>query len=45
VHFTQNKTVIKAFWLVDGQPWLAGPITQEGGYQVSPFVALDVPAG
>lgn len=45
VYFKQNKTVIKAFWLVDGQPWLAGPITQEGGYQVSPFVALDVPQG
>lgn len=45
VHFTRNKTVIKAFFSVDGQPWLAGPITQEGGYQVSPFVALDAPAG
>ena len=43
VHFTTNKTVIKAFWNVDGQPWLTAPITQEGGYVVSPFVALDVP--
>lgn len=45
VYFRENKTVIKAFFSVDGQPWLAGPITQEGGYQVSPFVALDVVAG
>jgi HK97 family phage major capsid protein len=45
VHFLENKTVIKAFFSVDGQPWLSGKITQEGGYQVSPFVALDVPQG
>ncbi|OAS21144.1 phage major capsid protein [Paenibacillus oryzisoli] len=45
VYFRENKTVLKAFFLVDGQPWLTGPITQEGGYQVSPFVALDVVAG
>lgn len=45
VYFRENKTVIKAFLSVDGQPWLSGPITQEGGYEVSPFVALDVVAG
>lgn len=44
VYFRENKTVIKAFWNVDGQPWLSGKITQEGGYEVSPFVTLDVPA-
>jgi HK97 family phage major capsid protein len=44
VHFTSNKTVIKMFWNVDGQPWLTAPIEQEGGYEVSPFVALDVPS-
>jgi HK97 family phage major capsid protein len=44
VHFTSNKTVIKAFWNVDGQPWLIDPIEQEGGYEVSPFIALDVPS-
>lgn len=45
VKFTENKTLIKIFWNVDGQPWLTEPFTQEGGYQVSPFVVLDVPAG
>lgn len=44
VYFTTNKTVIKIFWNVDGQPWLTEPFTNEGGYDVSPFVALDVPA-
>ena len=43
--FTQNKTIIKAFWNVDGQPWLNGPIKGEDGEQYSPFVALDVPSG
>jgi HK97 family phage major capsid protein len=43
VHFTKNKTVIKIFWNVDGSPWLTAPMTLEGGYQASPFVALDVP--
>jgi HK97 family phage major capsid protein len=41
--FSDNKTVIKAFLTVGGKPWLNGPITLENGYQVSPFVALDVP--
>ena len=40
VHFLSNKTVIKMFWNVDGQPWLTAPIKQEGGYEVSPFVKL-----
>jgi HK97 family phage major capsid protein len=42
VHFTQNKTVIKAFWNVDGQPWLDEPIPLEGSTAntVSPFVVL-----
>lgn len=44
VHFKSNKTVIKAFWNVDGQPWLNKPITQENGDQQSPFVLLDVPS-
>lgn len=44
VKFTSNKTVIKIFWNVDGAPWLTAPIKEENGYQVSPFVGLDVPA-
>lgn len=44
VHFKENKTVIKLFWNVDGQPWLTEPFTGEGGFDVSPFVVLDVPA-
>ncbi|WAP67221.1 phage major capsid protein [Jiella pelagia] len=44
VKFTSNKTVIKIFWNVDGQPWLKAPIKEENGYEVSPFVGLDVPA-
>ncbi|RVD15375.1 MAG: phage major capsid protein [Mesorhizobium sp.] len=44
VKFTQNKTVIKIFWNVDGAPWLTAPIKEENGYDVSPFVGLDVPA-
>jgi len=45
VHFTSNKTVIKAFWNVDAKPWLTTPLEQENGYLVSPFVALDLPSG
>jgi HK97 family phage major capsid protein len=45
VYFLNNKTVIKMFWNVDGAPWLQAPFAEENGYQVSPFVALDVPAG
>lgn len=44
VKFTSNKTVIKIFWNVDGAPWLNAPIKEENGYEVSPFVGLDVPA-
>lgn len=44
VHFKENKTVVKIFWNVDGQPWLTGPFKEENGYEVSPFVLLDVPA-
>jgi HK97 family phage major capsid protein len=44
VKFTQNKTVIKIFWNVDGAPWMNAPIKEENGYTVSPFVGLDVPA-
>lgn len=45
VKFTSNQTVIKFFWNVDGAPWLNAPITEENGWEVSPFVGLDVPAG
>lgn len=44
VLFRQNKTVIKIFWNVDGAPWLTAPIKEENGWEVSPFVGLDVPA-
>jgi len=44
VKFTSNKTVIKIFWNVDGAPWMKAPIKEENGYEVSPFVGLDVPA-
>lgn len=40
VHFVNNKTVIKAFWNVDGQPWLLEPIREEDGNDYSPFVVL-----
>lgn len=45
VHFTENKTVIKIFWNVDGQPWVNVPLTlEDGATRVSPYVVLDVPA-
>jgi HK97 family phage major capsid protein len=44
VLFKQNKTVIKIFWNVDGAPWMNAPFKEENGYEVSPFVGLDVPA-
>ena len=44
VEFLNNKTVIKLFWNVDGAPWMKAPFKEENGYEVSPFVALDVPA-
>ena len=42
VYFTNNKTVIKIFTNVDGQPWLTAPIPLEGSAAntVSPFVVL-----
>ncbi len=39
--FIQNKTRVKVFTNVDAKPWLTEPFTQESGYTVSPFVALD----
>ena len=39
--FTRNQTIIKAWWNVDGQPWLTTPLLLEDGVtQVSPFVVL-----
>lgn len=39
--FTWNQTIIKAWWNVDGQPWMTTPLLLEDGVsQVSPFVAL-----
>lgn len=44
VLFRQNKTVIKAFWNVDGKPWVVSPLTlEDGSTKVSPYVVLDVP--
>ena len=41
VRFLQNQTVIKAFFNVDGQPWLTAPLTlEDGATQRSPFVQL-----
>ena len=41
VQFLNNKTVIKAFWNVDGQPWLSSALLLEDGVStVSPFVVL-----
>jgi len=41
VYFTKNKTVVKAFYNVDGQPWLNNPlILRDGVTEVSPFVVL-----
>jgi len=42
--FKSNKTLIKVFRSVDGQPWLKDPLEQEDGNSYSPFVTLDVPA-
>ncbi len=39
--YLQNQTVIKAFFNVDGQPWLTAPLTLEDGVTLrSPFVQL-----
>lgn len=41
VYFTSNKTVIKAYWFVDGQPWVNVPLTlEDGSTTVSPYVVL-----
>lgn len=40
VHFTSNKTVVKAFTNVDGDCWLTEPFTGEDGREYSPFVVL-----
>lgn len=41
VRFTSNQTIIKAFWNVDGQPWITAPLVLEDGVtQRSPFVQL-----
>ena len=42
--FLKNKSRIKIFTNVDGQPWLTAPYKLRNGFKVSPFVALDVPA-
>lgn len=44
VQFLNNRTVIKAFKLVDGRPWPESPLLEENGEQASPFVVLDVPS-
>lgn len=39
--FLRNETIIKAFWNVDGEPWMTTPLLLEDGVTtVSPFVAL-----
>jgi len=41
LYFKENKTIIKAFHNVDGEPWLTAPLTLEDSVtQVSPFVCL-----
>lgn len=44
VNFANNKTIIKVFGNVDGQPDLKQPFQLEGGVQVSPFVILNTAA-
>jgi HK97 family phage major capsid protein len=41
VYFTTNETVMKAFWNVDGQPWVKNPIMTENGELQTPFVILN----
>jgi HK97 family phage major capsid protein len=41
VYFTTNKTVVKCFTMVDGQPWVKSPLTlEDGSTTVSPYVIL-----
>ena len=43
VYFVSNKTVLKMFGNVDGQPWVNGTITAEdAATEISPFVGLSV---
>ena len=43
VYFASNKTMLKMFSNVDGQPWLNGTITAEDvATEISPFVGLSV---
>ena len=43
VYFVSNKTILKMFSNVDGQPWLNGTITAEdAATEISPFVGLSV---
>lgn len=44
VMFTNNKTVIKCFWNVDGKPWVKTPLVLEDKVtKVSPYVVLGIP--
>jgi len=41
IRFTENITVVKVTWNVDGRPWPSSPFTlEDGSTQVSPFVVL-----
>jgi len=44
VNFANNKTLVKVFGNVDGQPDMKEPFTLEGGLEVSPFVILNTAA-
>lgn len=48
VYYLDNKTVVKAFWNVDGKPWLTEPIqpsTSNSSALASPFVVLSSATG
>ena len=41
VYFTTNRTVVKCFTMIDGQPWVKTPLTlEDGSTTVSPYVVL-----
>lgn len=44
VNFVNNKTLVKVFGNVDGQPDMKEPFTLEGGLEISPFVILNTAA-
>lgn len=45
VLFTQNQTIVKCFWNVDGKPWVKSPLTLEDGVtKVSPYIVLGAPS-